>query len=163
MYHVTTVLYSHPDLRLTLVIFTQKLPNICPRSIKTIHIAGKTLGGLTARLSKWWMAECGLTAAVVMGTTRWSRLAHHCYLGNLCYAVWDRGSASFSKWMIFNKMLLISNSRVEGNENLLCKSNSQTTPAWYLTYRSPHCNMKGRNELHWQERTVTHFQFKYRL
>lgn len=63
MYHVAAVLYSQPDLRLTLTLGLLTLPThtkgyqTSAPCLKQTHTSEKTSGGLTESLSKWWVAE----------------------------------------------------------------------------------------------------------
>lgn len=63
MYHVAAVLYSQPDLRLTLTLGLLTLPT-CTKATKHLlpvcsqtDTAEKISAGLTESLSKCWVAE----------------------------------------------------------------------------------------------------------
>lgn len=157
---------SQTDLPLTLTLSLLTLPthinasqHLLPVGHQT-HTAEKASGGLTKRLSKWWVAE--------LLSVGWQL---HWWLEDWKVEPVGRSSVPVKSppccpgqggqphlangWYSTNAVHLKQPGCRNKKQNLLWTSNSQTTPARDLTYTEPCWNMKGPNVLHWGEHSYT--------
>lgn len=115
-------------------------PNICLLSENRLlqlgrhWVASQNVSPSGGWLSGWvWADSCPGDWRI----ERWSLLAHYWYLVCLCPAVRDRGSASFSKWMIFNKC---SSSKTTGVRKIkICYAHKipRQHLQWFNKHRPP--------------------------